>query len=198
MKRNRIVFLIVVLFFGAIYLVYSVNQSLTGRSISTTLSTYSFEEIGISLLMPDDWSLFDTSNDSANYDDIEKFLIIEGGYGMGGLPWVKIYQFITDYGEIESIDTHSLLDMDVQRIQQQYQILTLDENEDIQLNGNISFEYLKKITILDRKDRLVLCKDWVVDRDNNYFLISICATYPQWAELDQVSPEIIDSITYLH
>ena len=190
--KTKFFIIFIVFIFGIGYLIFFTNSSLSGHFITESLVDYHFDELGIDFLAPDDLVLFDVSHSSNLHEDIEKYLIIEGG-GAGGFPQIKIYRFPNGiYGE-ETDTTNTIVNIDIERINNQYNYQTLEIANNNSVN-NLTFTYLTNIIIFQKADKEILCKDWIGEKENYMLLVSICATEKQWIQLDNVYEDIILSI----
>jgi hypothetical protein len=190
--NKKIIFLCFVFVIGIGYLIYSINASLSGQFPNLqSLKEYNFEELDMKFDAPDNLVLFDVTHSSYLHEDIEQYLLIEGG-GAGGFPSVKIYRFPRNNSDFGQMNIQTIIDLDVDRIKSQYNFQSLEIENEKSLT-NISFSYLTNIIIFQKKDKQILCKDWIGERENNFLLVSVCATEKQWDELDEVYENIIFS-----
>lgn len=188
----------VLLITGIVYLNNSTSNSLSGQSTSIILNEQKFADLNIKLTIPNDLILKDVSSIFNKYEGVYGNLIIEGGNGMSGFPWVKIYQFNKEDFSEEYFKTQYFINQDEIRVREQYEVNSLifpDNGSNIE---KITFTYYTNITIFQKRDQLILCKDWIGEEINNkILLVSICASDMQWEKLDQVYEEIIKSIEYI-
>lgn len=192
--KNKKLFIIVILFLICLlFILILVKVLQSGQTNSVFLVEYSFNGLNYKFVAPDDWILFDVTDTAELHNDIEKFLIIEGG--QTNYPRLKIYEFEEEDLHDGNFDKQTIIDMDIERIKEQYEIQSLEirDNNNIE---EISFEFLTKSILFLKRDRLIYCKDWVGKEEGKIFIISICATEQQWEKLDNVYSQIIQSIEF--
>ena len=196
MKRKKLIFLVLFIFFliGAFCLRIFINTALSGKSISTSLVEYSFEELDFILYAPEDWVLFDVTETAELQEDFNKYKIIGGGQPASGYPWLKVFQFKKEEIHGGNFDTQTIIDLDIERIRDQFELQSLEINDNDDSVENISFEYLTNIVIFQKKDVKIYCRDWIGKESERIFVLSICATEQQWEKLDDVYPKIIQSV----
>lgn len=192
------IILVTIFIFGAIYLTTSINDVLFGESISTSLVDHSFKELGISLVLPEDWVAFDVSDTSNFVEDMEKYLIIEGRQGVGGYPRVEVYKFEDANSNGEDFDKQIIIDRDIERIKALDEIQTIEINHDENKIETLAYDYLTNIVVFQEKKIFIHCKDWIGEEQKQIILISICATNQQWNLLDEIYGQIIQSFSIIN
>ena len=85
--------------------------------------------------------------------------------------------------------------MDLSRIHDQHQ----DQSLEIITEGNTSqqilYNYSSDEMLFTNDEITISCKDQVTNIKDTIFLISICATYDQWTQLNEHYDQILQSIT---
>lgn len=184
--------ILVILVIGVIITMVMKNLSYSGVTLSSTLTTNDFANLGLSLQVPDDWVLHEIVGSPANKEGISDNFIIHGGRLAGALPWIKIYQFENTFNN-KSEEIEKLVNSDVLRVNEEYDIQSLNikgfDNYSI-----ISFVYSKDGDLYEKAGRLITCKDWIGENDSYLYIVSICATDEQWKVVEPIYNQIVTSI----
>ncbi|QRN83543.1 hypothetical protein JR338_01960 [Chloroflexota bacterium] len=186
-KKKAWLFFLFWSIFSIVNLRIMYNRSLSGKSLSTTLITETFKNINISILVPDDWIIYDVTNSSEYGEGINTNLIIQGGKPAGSLPWLKIFQFDQNSDQFQSID--EIIYSDILRINNEYQLRFIDV-VDRENHTDILFEYP-----YGNSERVKSCIDRIGEKDGFIFITSICATSEQWEVIEPIYDQIVNSIT---
>jgi hypothetical protein len=152
--------------------------------------------LAISLPVPDDWILHDTSSTAYMGEELEDYSIIQGQQDTSFYPRINIYRFTQESFSEGALDAQTILDLDIERINAQNDVLFVHKNTDEGGIEDIYYEYLTNVIVILKKDKIIQCKDWISEDDNTFLLVSICATELQWGRLDEVYEKIIYSIEY--
>lgn len=194
-KTIIITVMITLLLISSIYVWFERESILLGNKDLASLKKINFTDLKVSLLVPSDWAVFDVTKSNITIDGMEKFLIIEGNNPLSIYPSLKVYQFNKNNFEDDDFTIENFFDMDLSRIHDQHQ----DQSLEIITEGNTSqqilYNYSSDEMLFTNDEITISCKDQVTNIKDTIFLISICATYDQWTQLNEHYDQILQSIT---
>lgn len=191
MKKKYIKYLILIFIpIGLLLGIFTYKNSLLGGSLSLNLRDYYFDDLNMKLKAPNDWLLFDVSGNDALDNQFDQHLIIAGAKSAGSYPRIFIFSF-----DHTMVGVDEVLEFDIMRVQEYFgeELYRIPSQDG--LDGEfLMFTFYEDGYFILKSNVEIECREWIGQSNDAVLLVSICASKPQWDNLDVIYFHIINSI----